>query len=32
MTSASEPTTIDIAQVIRDDNNGEPIRISIDPA
>ncbi|WP_205843641.1 hypothetical protein [Nakamurella deserti] len=28
MTSTSEPTVIDIAQVIRDENNGEPIRIS----
>ncbi len=28
MTSTTEPTVIDIAQVIRDDNNGEPIRIS----
>jgi hypothetical protein len=28
MTSTTEPTTIDIAEVIRDKNNGEPIRIS----
>ncbi|MEP6980867.1 MAG: hypothetical protein ABJA16_08920 [Nakamurella sp.] len=28
MTSTTAPTVIDIAQVIRDDNNGEPIRIS----
>ena len=28
MTSTSEPTVIDIAQVIRDENDGEPIRIS----